>query len=382
MDSLRAQRLHFLDGLRGWAAGVVLLSHTFETWLISPEFMAQHQLGRVLRAINATPLGIAIDGGLAVYVFFAISGVALSYPFLTSERPARALTIMTLVRYPRLTIPVAASCLLAFLLLALGFFVNAKVGAAYPSVWLASFYPFTADSWHLIRFVFYDVYFRPPGPDTWNAVLWTMHIELAGSFTLFAFLAIPMPHGVRMVLAAAIATWLRNTSYAGFFAGVLIAGIIMRGPIRRSAWAAVPLLLIASVAAIAIRSQMIPGSLRNLNLIAICTVVGVALLPVARSALSAPISRFMGRISFSLYLVHLLVICSAGSAAYLITSRYLPLPLTIFFVAAVTISLSFGAAVAFERVVERHLLGIAKSNIVAFVDAVAFSRRAAELPRG
>ena len=64
-----------------------------------------------------TPLGVASDGIQAVYVFFVISGVALSYPVLRAANPDRMLAAMALYRYPRLTVPILVSCLGAWLLL-------------------------------------------------------------------------------------------------------------------------------------------------------------------------------------------------------------------------------------------------------------------------
>jgi peptidoglycan/LPS O-acetylase OafA/YrhL len=365
-----AERLHFLDGLRGWASCAVVMSHTFQTWLINPIFMAEHDLTGVLTFINWTPLGIAMDGTLAVYVFFAISGVALTYPVLTSKHPMQALSVMTLVRYPRLTIPIAASSLIAFLLLSAGLFFNQRAGAAYPSAWLGSFYGLDAGPLHLVRFALYDVYFRYPWPDTWNAVLWTMQIELVGSFALFAFLALARNRMMRVGLAAVIAVLLLDTSYAGFFSGVVIAELILR-PFRGSPWAGAALLASAVCGAIAVRSGLVPASLRSFNLIAGAMVAGVTLLPVARLVLGTPLSRFMGRLSFSLYLVHLIVICSIGSATYLLAVAYLPLPLAIAATALVTIAASFAAAALFELAFERTLLREVKRQLSGLVLSIS-----------
>ena len=127
------RRLYFLDGLRGWAALVVLFGHTFQGWLLSPKVMHQRGLTWLLDAINTTPWALLTNGELAVVMFFTISGAALSYPILISTAPLRTLTTMAAVRYPRLTIPIAASSILAFLLVKAGWMFNTEAGLVTPS---------------------------------------------------------------------------------------------------------------------------------------------------------------------------------------------------------------------------------------------------------
>ena len=67
-----AGRLRFLDGLRGWAAVVVLLHHVFIDGPPANGFMA-----------DRTPWAkVFVNGTLAVCVFFVISGFSLSIRYL------------------------------------------------------------------------------------------------------------------------------------------------------------------------------------------------------------------------------------------------------------------------------------------------------------
>ena len=68
-----AGRLRFLDGLRGWAAVVVLLHHVFIDGLPANGFMADRTLWAKVFFVNGT---------LAVCVFFVISGFSLSIRYL------------------------------------------------------------------------------------------------------------------------------------------------------------------------------------------------------------------------------------------------------------------------------------------------------------
>ena len=66
-------RLRFLDGLRGWAAVVVLLHHVFIDGLPANALMADRSLWAKVFFLNGT---------LAVSVFFVISGFSLSIRYL------------------------------------------------------------------------------------------------------------------------------------------------------------------------------------------------------------------------------------------------------------------------------------------------------------
>jgi peptidoglycan/LPS O-acetylase OafA/YrhL len=52
-------RLHFLDGLRGWAAVAVLFSHLFQMWLFT-----YVGTGTIRSWISPTPLRLLMDGKL------------------------------------------------------------------------------------------------------------------------------------------------------------------------------------------------------------------------------------------------------------------------------------------------------------------------------
>ena len=75
-----ATRLRFLDGLRGWAAVVVLLHHVFIDGLPANALMADRSLWAKVFFLNGT---------LAVSVFFVISGFSLSIRYLETGNGQR-----------------------------------------------------------------------------------------------------------------------------------------------------------------------------------------------------------------------------------------------------------------------------------------------------
>ena len=389
-------RLEYLDGLRGWASLGVVFSHSLETWLINPTAMKARGLDWILDLINATPLGVMMDGTLAVMIFFTISGTALSFPILTSKSPSRTLVEMGLLRFPRLTIPIVASCLIAYVLLANGLLVNQPAAWLSNSTWLVWNYAFPADFSAMVRFTLWDVYFDYSAFRSWNAVLWTMPVEAQGSFAVFISLFLIRWPLARTIIAVAMAGYLARSPLCGFFAGVVIAEIIHRrrttvqpAQAKPIAWAGALLLLFALAAAIFIRTAAGHRFMRAtgiqamliLNVISISTVLGVALFPQAARALSNRASRFMGRISFSLYLVHLIIICSFSSALYLLLEPHVGFATIVFVIPLATVAISIPVAVLFSRVVEDWALGTVKASIRSATRSLWFARQSVPTSR-
>ena len=182
-----AERLEYLDGLRGWMALVVVLTHIFVTYLLEAKQLEAHGADWLNLLFDWTPLGALGNGKQAVYIFFAISGVALSYPVLRSATPTATLAAMAAYRYPRLMIPMLVSCILAWLLLASGLFFNARAAQYLANgKWWAELYNFPPDFADMLTYALWRAFGYEPS--SWNTVLWTMGAELNGSFVLFALL--------------------------------------------------------------------------------------------------------------------------------------------------------------------------------------------------
>ena len=126
-----AVRFRFLDGLRGWAAVVVLLHHLFIDGLPANSFMADRALWAKVFFLNGT---------LAVSVFFVISGFSLSIRYL--ETGDGGFGRIAAGRYLRLALPIFAICAVTYVLLVSG--LIRRPGNALP---LDQFLRFTPSRW-------------------------------------------------------------------------------------------------------------------------------------------------------------------------------------------------------------------------------------------
>ncbi len=311
-------RVAELDGLRGWASLCVVCYHL--TWQV---------FGVQVPGTRTIWTAFILDGPLAVAVFFVLSGDALGSATLSSRAPVR-LWRLVLKRYVRLSLPICAICLVIGLLKATGCVRNgpaaAIVGqAAYFGGWL----PATPTLAQIMAYAFGGV-FRVDDATTLDRFLWTMPIEAAGSCCVFATVvcARAMERPSILVLALFEAALSAVTMFgvlatyvACFFAGLYFAMARAEGTFaamrtRRAtsplSGAAIAILVVAESAShLAGRADVTP-------LLAIPLVFCVlSNEPACRAFRSGP-SQWLGRISFSLYLVQFPVLVSATSTAIVV----------------------------------------------------------------
>lgn len=262
-----------------------------------------------------------MDGLLAVYVFFVLSGYVLSIGYFETSSHG-LLTALAIRRYPRLTLPILASCAIALLLVEAGLMHNIPAGALARSPWLESFYAFSTSLPSLLQFSLVDVYIDSKVP-SYNAVLWTMQYEFWGSLTLLAALwCLRSPSWRIAGYAAATAACCYFAS--PLFAFVLGAALADATPRMTAVMSACPRCM-AAASWILLVAALLIGMFRTgilwspiaLSLIAAAILAAMLLSTPMQFFLTGRFSLFLGRISFPLYLTHLLVICSWSSWLYI-----------------------------------------------------------------
>jgi peptidoglycan/LPS O-acetylase OafA/YrhL len=341
-------RLTELDGVRGWAALGVVCFHVFwETlYFRAPE----------MRNIVT---GVFFDGGLAVSIFFVLSGEALSAPFFAGRGDA-AVRALAIKRYTRLAIPVFASCALVYALSWAGLIY---VGEAAPFAgrehWLVGWLDFPLTLGGLLNYSLYEVFTLVRPAEEWNPFLWTMGVELDGSLLVFAILLFARDwRGLRLALivaavALALAPLRATQNVSCFLVGLLFSDLRARGgfaalanPKRRLLFAValVGLLFNAGAAAYS-------GHHDYKNLRAIGILFFVFAMPGVSAFFRTPVSQFLGRISFPLYLVQFPVIVSPMCAAMVLAERHGALGRPMAYAIGIgALTLTIGAAWAFVPV--------------------------------
>lgn len=334
-----SEKLDAFEGVRGLASVGVFISHliiAFWPVLYSKGNPFLSTFPKPVRWLSNTPLRVIYDGQFAVMLFFVLSGFVLSIAFFRRQSgdgiPAAAAR-----RYSRLMIPAAISVFLGYLVLTAGAMHNMAASkmmndtVGYPHQWIALFYHQDPVARVALRHALWDTFFR--GGSVYNQNLWTMSIELPGSFIVYAFVLIFGGLRWRIVFYLAIGFVLmcNNFFIFNFLVGVAIADLYainerLRRPIR------LPALLGVALAAGSFYVVFKKPELGNYDVWGMVSLskpkcfesMGSALL-ILSVAFSQTLQRFLerrwvaflGSISFALYLVHLILICSVASYAYL-----------------------------------------------------------------
>ena len=328
-----AVRFRFLDGLRGWAAIVVLLHHLFIDGLPANSFMADRALWAKVFFLNGT---------VAVSVFFVISGFSLSIRYLETG-DGRALGRIAAGRYLRLALPIFAICAVTYVLLVSGLIPPA---AQRPSP-LDQFLGFTPSIDGLLGFSLLKVFVAYSGAESYDPPLWTMTYEFFGSFMVFALIAYLRPSRLRTLLLTVLFLLLTalQTYFALFVAGILIADLFPRIGASTAANRAGALLCGAGILLIALPHAWFATVYLGGG---VCLTAGAVFCAPVRRFFESRLSSFLGWVSFPLYLIQAAVI-------YVFAPR----------------GLEFLASYGFAPETQRWLLDFALVP-VAFLCAIAF----------
>ena len=329
-------KLRHIEGIRGLAAVIVVLHHYTLAFYPALNFGDANQThignGKMELFFAHSPLNIVYNGGFAVCIFFILSGYVLSNNYHQTNNP-KILIQYAIKRYFRLLVPVAASIIIAYAFIKMNFMHNADLGTVTKTNdWLSGAFNHNGSIYELIKNIFVDVFFFKD--NSYNPVLWTMTYELLGSMLIFSFLLLIHPFKYKMYLywsLILILFFTGNNFYAAFILGVVLNKHIVQqqstnNPISVPKW----LSIIGFIIGIYFCSYPICLNPQN-TMYALITwpfmtsyeffhVLGSSILMFVilhsnglKVALSGTVVKYIGKISFSFYLLHFIILCSFSS---------------------------------------------------------------------
>jgi peptidoglycan/LPS O-acetylase OafA/YrhL len=307
-------RLEFLDGLRGWGALMVFLYHLIIQLLsnTAPSYKSKY-------------LAFLLDGEFAVFIFFVLSGFVLSIKFIIS--PGKySLTQAVIARYFRLMLPIIITSFFAYMLMLAHAMYN--VPAAVPAnapQWLGVYFNFEPTLAYFLKFNLYYVFFNFNPGANFNPVLWTIAYEFTGSMLVYLMIGFFRTEKNKSYLVPVafiiLFNLFNNPIIACFTVGYLLAELYVAYSQRLEnkawvSWLATALFALPVICSTFFRT----GHHFYLALLASVLVLAVSFSKPLKHFFSNTVSRFLGRVSFPLYLIHLPLICSLSSYLFL----YLP----------------------------------------------------------
>jgi peptidoglycan/LPS O-acetylase OafA/YrhL len=383
-----APRVGWLDGLRGVAALQVVLLHYTSAFLPALGLRDPNLIHYGWeRAVIGTPLSIAFAGDTAVFLFFIMSGVALTYAFAGRRLAVPAQIIRRAVR---LGVPMIISILFAALLFKLSPHASAAAATLSGSSWLVSLGPrdvSPAAILHQIGLEGLLAGFRGwsmlpawcvawlglvPSYEGFNPPLWTLHLEFAGSLLVLGLTCLrgtasPVIHRTVCILLLACfltsplslfiaghlaAPWLGRFSNGWRQCAIATGSLLLGIYICTSDVFDYPSVLLAALSQPPIGTGVAVNVVQNMAG-AVLMFAGLAMLPPSQALLERAVMRWLGRISFSLYLTHVPILLTAVCAGFPLLAGSMSYGWAIAITTAAGIAVSLGFAVLFERWIDR-----------------------------
>ncbi len=311
-------KINSAESIRGLACLAVVFSHiamSFFPYLHHFDIAEVTDLAWV-HAVHHSPFAFFYSGDAAVFVFFVLSGFVLSYAILNKpEQFDQKIKNMMVKRYPRLMIPALTSCLIIWLVFQFVHIDSHNVGS-----WLQAF---TVQNFSLAHTLYegtIGAFLFSESEVNW--VLWTMTIELMGSFVLFFLLYLyhykKILFWIGSLIIPLLAFYWRGRGFSLGISSFIVGIYIYLYAKTLSNYAAVPMLIIGLYLAGAHNTSASYQWLHTIfgdltydysNFFAgILIVYSVLMNPLLSKGLDHPVLVWLGKLSFSIYLLHLLML--------------------------------------------------------------------------
>jgi len=289
-----------------------------------------------------------------------LSGFVLSYSFFVNGKQS-SLTSAATRRYFRLAVPVLTSVLFVYLLIKANAMYQIEASALrivpagtpeHNEGWLSRYYVANVSLRQTLRQGLFETFFVYDEHKSLNTALWTMSIELQGSFLVYASLSLFGGLKQRWLVLGALAAilFMRGELFlVSFMAGMALAAlhVMRRGAPLFPWWLAAPALVVGVYLGgqtKAIQVPHIPSFFRGADVwvaLGAITIVSTVVFSAAlKRLLELQPFHFLGRISFSLYLLHLALIYSLGCFVYVRTRTHGMEPLPAFSLSALATVIS------------------------------------------
>jgi peptidoglycan/LPS O-acetylase OafA/YrhL len=389
------ERYRFLEGLRGVAALQVLLLHYAALFLPIFARVAPANIGTWESTLGNSPLFFLVDGYTSVYLFFLISGFVLTPSFLSSSS---YLSKQMFKRFLRLWIPVAVAVVIGALFLTISNEERLQALRILKSDWGVSLYRNPMHLADLARDLLLgsmllgysgiSIFSAIPllsahlTPHSYSLVppTWTLHVEFWGAMMLlavaFAYKRLPRKIFVPFFLGA---IWFTGTScYSLFLVGFL--AYIFRESIIGTSLIRLACSVCLIVAGICISSMFEADGLLGMiklvqgwfwghapspmvlkhEIVALLLFFGVIMSSQFRSVFSGQILVWLGKISFSVYLLHFPILFTFGAAIFVFVYPSYGYVAACLSTCLISGTATIAISVYFEKIIDRRAIALSR----------------------
>lgn len=328
------KRIQWIDGLRGIASLFIVLHHFIMGYYPAAyegPVAVRHLPGTMEADFSQSPLAFIALGDFWVSMFCMVSGFVIAYQ-VYHMTDAKQFSKSLLKRYPRLMIPVFALSAIVYVMLHMGLFYNVQAANLTGSSWLAQFYQ--------NKTTLSDLFFSGL-IDTWivgmatlySNAFWMLAELFAGSFMAYILAVMGKYANKRILyvyLGVSLAYLSVNSRLTNFAIGVLLAYFMIHygesiHKYKKTCIVFGFVLLVAAVIfggypqgyaptnAYSILNQL-PDRLNPCYfyhmIAAMLFMMGIYLFKPAELFLLAKPMQALGKISYSVYIVHVPILYS------------------------------------------------------------------------
>ncbi len=323
------KRLDYLDGLKGIACFLIFIHHFLLLFYPAVHFgnVVISNLNGWDAALSESPLSVIFNGNFFVAVFCVISGVVISLQVMTlKDKDKLASTIAK--RYFRLMLPVIPVAIVVFILSRLNAFSNIEASTYTGSTWAGQFYTKEITFEKFIKSTFIETWFY--GDNTISGNFWVISKMFFGSFLSMLLSVITWKYNKRawiIYVFVSICFFDYSDLYLAFTLGTLLAWLIVNKERIFHKIPGVIFLIIglflggypSGVTPTGIYKSFIFHSYIDLHILgAFMTIYGVLSLKSIRKVLSIKPFIFLGKISYSVYIIHAPFLFSFTSSLFLL----------------------------------------------------------------
>lgn len=365
-----------LEGLRGLASLIVVFNHmavAFYPALYNGNINQIHTRNSLEIFISKNPLNIIFNGNTAVCIFFILSGYVLTNKFFKTQ-DNNIIISSALKRYIRLAIPIFVSILFVFILMKLNMFYNITAAELSKSdFWLGQFWKFNPSVWDMIYNSFYKVMLI--GDSSFNTVLWTMNTELLGSFLVFITALFIYRIKRRYVLYIPLLYIFFNTYYFAFLLGLILSDLDTNNKFLNyiNKWYLNILIVICGLFLASYPTGInTKDTIYNFITYSFCNsymlnhIIGSFMIMISiinsrflQTLFSNKIFVFLGKISFPMYLLHVIAIGSIGCFVFINLIKSYSYFISVLFSCLATFVVTILLSLLFDKFVDKKAIKLA-----------------------
>lgn len=310
---MEKKRILWIDGLKGICALVVVMSHICAAF--------KYAFPAIIDFRETPILGLMVNGNFAVYIFILLSTMLMYGRVFDDEIGLSQIGSIIRKRYFRLTIPIATVFLIALIMKLCGLFFHNKLGELFGFDWLL------IDTQEYSSFPLGILLSALGNSCGWFNIMWMMKYIFIGS--LFAICLgvglkeLKICKRLLYICLFTILSYFVDFYYCAVFAGCLLHEALYRMPKRTTMIRMTKILCVIAMGAALFFGEYLYSSdiVGKKNLFESFTIIAsIIAFPKIQECLSTPVFLWFGKVSFEIFLVHLLIIYSISSFLYL----YLP----------------------------------------------------------